>query len=337
MKPEKKKRILWLLILGFGMSFWIFPVISCALPDPIQPVPAPTPLAFEPMMKKEVFAYGETIPVTAEIRNDGDVPVNLTGVPPEIVISVRKTGWNRGVVRTIPCGREALTLGPHSNQSWIVSWDQKDDRGAQVQPGVYYLTMNTSGINAYAEVVIQYLDGALTGTISPMQNVTSQGITTRLESVALHEDEGLVTVQVILPPTSINSGLPPGFSQITAEYRVDNGPMINFRDVSGKILENGAYEITWQTAPIPCSAGVLNIRATKFDPFQGDWNFTVSLDSFSQCTSGNGTTLSREKVTGNPVHLSTSPTPKSAPLPVIIPVIIWGFAALLEVFIRKML
>lgn len=318
------------------MIFCIFPVISCALPDPISPVPAPTPLAFEPIMKKEVFAYGEIIPVTAEIRNTGAIPINLTGTPPEIVISARKTGWNRGTIRTIPGGSESPTLGPHANQRWIVSWDQKDDLGMQVQPGVYYLTMNASGMNAYAEVVILSPDGALTGTISPKQNVTSQGITTRLESVVLHENEGRVTAQVILPSTSIHSGSLPGFSQITAEYRVDNGSNMNFRDVSGKILENGVYEITWQTAPIPCSAGVLNVRATKFDPFQGDWNFTVPLDSLSQCTSGNGTTLSREIVIGNPTHLSTSPTPKSAPLPVIIPVLAWGFAAFLGGF-REML
>jgi hypothetical protein len=319
------------------MIFLLFPAISLALPDQIQPIPAPTSLAFEQMITKEVFAYGEIIPITTDIRNDGIVPVNLSGVPPEIVVSVRKTGWNRGVIRTIPGGMETLTLGPHSNQRWIVSWDQKDDWRMQVQPGVYYLTMNASGMNAYAEIIIQYPDGALTGTISPMQNVTSQGITTRLESVALHENEGLITVQVIPPSTFITLGSSPGFSQITAEYRVDNGPPLNFRDVTGKFPENGAYEITWQTAPIPCSANVMNIRATKFDPYRGDWNFSVNLDSLSQCTSGNGTVFPREKVVRNPGFLPISPTPKSASLPVIIAVGILAFTAVLAAVVRKKL
>jgi hypothetical protein len=332
MKTEKKQRIFRLWIIGLGGFFLIFSMNSCAFPDQVPPGPAPTFLAFEPIISNNVFAYGESSLITTEIRNDGDIPATITGVPPEVVISIRKNGWNRGVVRTIHGGKESLTLGPHSNKRWVIPWDQKDERGTQVQAGVYYLTMNGSGINAYAEIIILKPDGALTGTLSPMQDVTSDGITTRLESVVLHNDEGRVSVLVFPSADSPASATSHGFSQITAEYRVDNGTMMNFRDAFGKSAENGAYEITWQTAPIPCNAKVLNVRATKFDPYQGDWNYSINLDTLSECTTANGTVLSRPDSGFG--HDSTSQTPRSSPLPVILPCITLVFVAIIAIFER---
>jgi hypothetical protein len=191
--------------------------------------------------------------------------------------------------------------------------------------------MNASGVNTYAEVVIQYPDGALTGTISPMQNVTSRGITTRLESIALHENEGLITISVIPSSDPRISGAP-GFSQITAEYNVDDGSPVNFRDLSGKYKENGEYEITWRTAPISCTAKVLDIRATKFDPHEGDWNFSINLDSFSGCTFGNGTVFPRVNTWGKP-GISSAQTP--APLLVAIMLIGLTFAVIIFVVRKK--
>jgi|SRR5208337_65781 len=334
MKPERTRKIFYFLFFGFFISLWIFPAGSLAYPDQIQPIPAPTPLVFEQTLTKNVFEYGEIVPVSSIIQNDGNVPISLTGIPPEIIVSLRNTGWDRGIVRTIPPGKETMTLGSHARQNWIVSWDQKDDRGMQVQPGVYYLTMNASGVNSYAEVIIQYPEGALTSAISPMQNVTSGGVMARLESIALDDNEGLITLGVFPPSDSHVSGSS-GFSQITAEYQVDNRSPVNFRDVSGKYTENGEYEITWQTAPISCSARVLNIRATKFDPYEGDWNFSINLDSFSRCTSGNGTVFSRTN-TGSKTRVSSASSAQtSAPLPVAIMAIGLAFAVIIFVVRKK--
>jgi hypothetical protein len=329
MKPERSQKIFYFLIFGFFIFLSLLPVSSLADPDQILPIPAPTSLAFEPNLMKNVFEYGENIPIPSGIRNDGELPANLSGVPPEIVVSIRNTGWDRGIVRTIPAGKESLTLGPHARQSWIVSWDQKDNRGIQVQPGVYYLTMNASGVNTYAEVVIQYPEGALTGTISPMQNITSRGITTRLESIALQENEGQITIRVI-PPSDPRISGSPGFSQITSEYNVDDGSPVNFRDLSGKYTENGEYEITWRTAPISCNAKVMGIRATKFDPYEGDWNFSINLDSFSLCTSGNGTAFPRVNTWGKPGISSAQ-----SPLPIVTAILLIGLICAVIIFISK--
>ena len=329
MKPEKVRRILHSLIFGFLIMFWIFPTSSLAYPDQIQPIPAPTSIVFEQNLTKNVFEYSEIIPVSTTLQNDGNVPINLTGIPPEIIVSLRNTGGDRGIVRTIPPGKETMTLGSHARQNWIVSWDQKDDRGMQVQPGVYYLTMNASGVNSYADVVIQYPEGALTGAISPMQTITSSGVMAQLESITLYNNEGLITLMLFPPSYSSHVPESSGFSQITAEYQIDNGSPVNFRDVSGKYTENGEYEITWQTAPISCSARVLNIHATKFDPYEGDWNFSINLDSFSRCTSGNGTIFSRTNAGGKTRVSSASSAQTSAPLPVAIIVTGLAFAAII--------
>jgi len=279
-----------LLIWGICICLLCFPIISDALPDNTRPVVAPTPLALSPSMTKEVFSYGEITPVILEIRNNGDVPANISGIPPEVVVNLKKTGWNRSTVRTIPAGRENRVIGPGSSCTMMVPWDQKDDRGVQVEPGVYYLAMNASGMNAYDEIVILPPEGVLVGSILPRDTVTSNGIMVQLESVILRENEGLITVRLTNSKESSPQLQAPGLSQVTAQYRIDNRPAAGFRDIFEKDRETGGYEITWKTAPVPCSAKDLNLLVTKFDPYEGVWNFSVNLGVVSKCMSANGTT-----------------------------------------------
>lgn len=277
------------MILGIGICLLSFPVISDALSDVTNPAPAPTPLAFDTIMTKKVFAYGATVPVTLEIQNAGDIPANLTRFPPDIIVSTRKTGWDRGTVRTIPAGWDTKIIGPGSTDVITVLWDQKDDRGIQVGPGVYYLVANASGMNAYEEIVILAPEGVLIGSLSPGDRVTSNGIAARLESVVLREDEGLVTVR-ISPSTDLTGSFPaPGLSQVIAHYQIDDGPVTAFRDISEKDLDKGAYAIVWKTAPVSCNAKELNLQVTKFDPREGFWNFSINLTPLSHCLLANGT------------------------------------------------
>lgn len=55
-------------ILGLWIGLLIVPGISLAIPDQIPPVPAPTSIAFDPVMTNTTFGYGEIIPITTEIQ-----------------------------------------------------------------------------------------------------------------------------------------------------------------------------------------------------------------------------------------------------------------------------
>lgn len=279
-----------LVICGLCIALLGFTVPADAFPDQVQPVPAPTQYSFEPVPAKGVFAYGEIVPVEVVVRNAGEAELNLSGIPPEVTVNLRKSGWNRGTVRTIPAGVDSLILTPGSARTLTIPWDQKDDAGHQVDPGVYYLTIRASGLTADGEVVILPPEGVLVGSVSPRDTVTSTGITARIESIILRDNEGLITIG-ISPSESSSSRLPaPDLSQVTAEYRIDDRPAMNFRDISEHDPGTGGYEITWKTAPVSCAAHELNVRITSIDPYEGLWNYSIDLDPVSRCVGANGTT-----------------------------------------------
>jgi len=274
-----------------------------------SPFPAPTPLAMDMAPEQPVYAYGEPVKINITLANAISDTFTFPDFPPDIKISTRKEGWNRGIVRTIRHGDEMRFLQPNNTTSTILIWDQKNDQQAQVNPGVYYLsaqagvvqnvtpdstTITSSFISANSEVIVQYPKGALAGTLYPNVSRTDGDITAKLDSLVLNERGGFVNMTVIAPAPGKGSPAAPGFSQVTAEYWIDNSTTQDFRMHSSLYSGNGVSYVTWHTAPIPCDAREIHIAATKFDPYRGHWNFTVDCSDISYCAVENDTLFSRE-------------------------------------------
>lgn len=297
-----------------------------------SPFPAPTPLAMDMAPEQSVYAYGEPVKIHITLANAISDTFTFPDFPPSIEISTRPEGWNRGVVRTIPHGDEKRILRSNNTASTILIWDQKNDQHAPVNPGVYYLTAQTgvvqditpdstsivsSYISANSEVIVQYPQGALAGSLYPNKTITDGEVTATLDSLQLTGSGATVTMTVHAPKPTENSIAAPGFAQVTAEYAIDNGTALNFLDYLSLYTGNGTSQITWRLAPVPCDARNLHIAVTKFDPYRGRWNFTVDCANISQCTVDNTTLFSRqlmpdthvvkETVTTHPAPLSEIP------------------------------
>lgn len=295
-----------------------------------SPFPAPTPLMMGMKPEQPVYSYGEPVKINITFANAISDTFTFPDFPPEIEISIRPEGWNRGIVRTIPHGDEKRILWPNNTISMILIWDQKNDQHAPVNPGVYYLSAQTglvqditpnsttivsSFISANSEVVVQYPQGALAGSMYPNTTVTDGEVTATLDSLVFNERGGLVNMTVIAPAPRKDSPAAPGFSQVTAEYRIDTGVAQDFRTYSALYSGNGTSHVIWQLAPVPCNAQEIRIAVTKFDPYRGHWNFTADCSDIPACAVDNPTPVSRKALPATQ-SAAVPGTTRTAPVPV---------------------
>ncbi|MGD0079080.1 MAG: hypothetical protein ABSB80_00350 [Methanoregula sp.] len=302
-----------------------------------SPFPAPTPLAMDMSPEKPVYAYGDPVKVTITLSNNIADLFTFPGFPPAIEVSTRPDGWNKGIVRNLSHGEETRILKPHSTTGTILTWDQCNDYQVQVDPGVYYLTAQAKFIqnltrdstitfgpdpgfmNARSEVIIQYPQGALAGSLYPDTTVTDNEVTATLESLALDERGGFANLTVTAPAPRKGSDSPPGFSQVTTEYRVDDGTARDFRDTLSSWYGNGVNKVILHLAPVPCDAQKIQIAVTKFDPYRGHWNFTVDTSAIRTCAVDNETLFSREMMLDSSAAKKPAAT-RPSPLSLIFPI-----------------
>lgn len=315
-----------LIAAGIALCFCIVAIVPATMPEENEPGFAPTPVASDLAMIKKVYALGEVIPVTLTILNHDENPLDVSGIPPEVTISIRKSGWDKGIVRVIPGGHDHSVIEPRAGKSWTVIWDQKDELGMIVKPGVYYLTLNASGHYSYGEVIILPPEGVQTGTLSLDKQSTGYGITTQFQSLVLDKEGSHISALIIPAPISGSRNPAPGFSQVSAEYRIDDSQAMNFRDFFIRSQGNDTYEITWQMSPVPCNAEKLYVYITKFDPYQGNWNASINLDSITTCILADGSLHSRSNFSSSHTQMQT-PVNQS-PIPQMVPFIALVFCVL---------
>ena len=319
-----------------------------------SPFPAPTPLMMDMAPEQPVYAYGAPVKVNISLSNAIADSFTLSDFPPVLEISTRPDGWNRGIVRTLMHGEETQILLPHRTTSTIILWDQKNDQQLQVNPGVYYLTAqarftqsispdstnilepNPGLIDARSKVIVQFPQGALAGSLYPHTTVTDGEVTATLDSLHLAGSSGTVTMTVHAPEPSEGSLAAPGFSQVTAEYSIDNGTAQDFSDYSSLYTGNGTSQVTWWLAPVPCDAQKVHIVVTTFDPYRGHWNFTVDSADISQCTVDNTTRFSRELMPDTCYPVKEPATAYPTPLSLTFTLAAFGIAGAVFVIQKKL-
>lgn len=121
----------WFLLIGF---FLIVPAVSFDDPSSL-------PLILRLEVPAEVRP-GKTVPLMLRVRNDGDLSVSflLSGYPAHDFVIVQADGrevwrWLHGqTVRPILVQK---LLHPGEGWEIVAEWDQRDNLGIAVPPGVY--------------------------------------------------------------------------------------------------------------------------------------------------------------------------------------------------------
>lgn len=265
---------------------------STPTPTPLpHPTPTPVPgitatpwvLPFTVTTDKTHYLPGETVEIRMSLENNRGETIRIPSFPPEILITHSITGEK---VRTFPPGQE-VQLKPGEVVSYTLKWDQRDKNGRKVSPGRYYVNVGVVGVGdryltgfggTHAEIVIDYPQGALNGTLELNASKTSNGITVVLEKIEFSPSDVKFYLQTDIPlhsgePVPIPTPLPTPpdvLMSYSASLRVDGEE----RPVSDWAFRpDDRWTIIFIADPIPSDAEMLSFAVRN----AGTWEFNVSL------------------------------------------------------------
>jgi len=154
-----------------------------------------------------VFDYGSEINYRFTLTNVTGETITITPFPPRITII---GGGVLRPVRIIPEGDQSREIAPSGSVEHELTWDQRDDNGALVEPGWYNVLPGSSTVNtgdeslvfnypALPPLLIQYPQGAMVRTIELALTDTIGGLTVILERIEL-QDRGITLHRTMYHP-----------------------------------------------------------------------------------------------------------------------------------------
>jgi len=271
--------------------------------------PSPPPVEASATPSQAVYLPGEAVTIEFSFENVSAEPAMLWPFSPEMEIT-RPRGSE--VLRSFEAGPEQITLGPGETTTYTFVWDQKDASGQPVGPGYYwingyYYVASEGGYDqswdyydgfesrhgqcsSWAEVVIQYPQGAMEKSVQVNQSQTASDLTITITRVELSatgvEVYGFTTPPNFDPSQGTPFPPPPQMMIAGAEHSVDGGPEKWTGYGGSQPLEDG-LELSWlHLDPIPSDAEVLVFTITevelRFAPggtseWSGPWEFEIPL------------------------------------------------------------
>ncbi|MBN1189588.1 MAG: hypothetical protein JXA46_07545 [Dehalococcoidales bacterium] len=282
-----------------------YPVVTPAIVTAPETAPAatavPAPTAVPPAVyiwlqpsaatDKASYLPGEQVVIEVDLKNNTDRTVILEDFPPSLSLMDTATGQP---VYTVNAGKIARSIGPGQSVSYVITWDQKDDKGRSAAPGSYYLEMEEvyhQGISVplslagpvYFEILPS--SSGAGGNVIPEgsdPSLTVNGITVTLELIEITSGGTAVTAFISPPPgytlQEDSSGL---FASedysLQARYSIDG----NWFEQTGPSFVEYYAEGMRHTWAIPSTAAaeaeeiVLVIDAVA--EWAGPWEFRVVL------------------------------------------------------------
>jgi hypothetical protein len=339
MLMKNKSRIISILItLVFFLNICIIGVGSAG-PGPsvvlsLGPSHPPASLTSD----VSVYSSGEPVMLNISLKNEGPGPVTILGVPPRMGIN----HMGGADIRTYQRTNSARVLRDGELYETVLIWDQKDEQGRQVDPGVYtigvyslYSPGDNGGIwdlsgaiqrTGTTKVLIESSGGFLQKNLSMVQTQLDNGVTATLVSVNCSAMKGTVSFNVEIPEKKIDvtprpAGLIPCdvSAYPVASYRIDNGSARNFLDMNYicDTSPSQVHKVTMIFEPLPADAKTLEINVSKFGNHEGTWNYRIDFTTPASDQTGRDST-------------------KPSPLPVAIPVVILVFAIIYTGYLKKM-
>jgi hypothetical protein len=170
-------------------------------------------------------------------------------------------------------------------------WDQKDNKGSQVQPGWYeigyeyrIIEENTAEIYTVvptARFQIVSPDSAMYKDLEVNRSVSVKDIKATLERIEMNPVQVKVYVFTTPPgytlpqPGSLEE--PSAFVQNSkAEYSIDGGMVKEAVHAGAEFNKDGAT-IIWHIDPIPVNAKELTFTVTRLGDREGVWQFKIKL------------------------------------------------------------
>lgn len=222
------------------------------------------------------------------------------GVPPMVVIREKSGSDIRKYLRN----ESARVLLPGESWDSEFIWDQENENGEQVNPGMYsidvfflYSPDNDKGVwdlsnirqNSWSiQILVEEPQGYLEKKIAPDVTKQNSGVTATLVSLDFNRMKGTAVFNVEIPEKSIDAtprpeGLVPCdvSAYPTGKYRVDNKEWRNFIDIhwTCDTSPRQVHEIVVVTEPLPADAELMEIEMTGFGNHEGKWNYKIYLKS----------------------------------------------------------
>jgi hypothetical protein len=250
-----------------------------------------------------VYSYGEPVVVNITMLNEGPGPVTILGVPPKM--GVNHIGgadfrtWQRSASARVLREGESITT--------ILSWNQRDDRGKQVDAGIYtigvyylYAPGDTGGAwdmsgarlrTGTATILVVSPEGSLQKHMIMHLGEQDNGVTATLVSLDCNAMKGTASFDVEIPEkdyevTPRPAGLLPCnvSAYPAATYRIDQG---NSREFVGMdfICDTSSaqiHRVHLYFEPLPADAKQMDIHVTEFGNHEGSWDFPIDLIAQSQ-------------------------------------------------------
>ena len=347
-----QKNLATLIVLAAG--FMVIPA-CLALPGPSVSLALIPSTPYDNQMTGSAgYSSLEPVNLNITLRNNGPGPVTILGVPPRMGVN-HIEGRD---IRTWQRNTSVLVLREGETVTTFLSWDQRDDKGVPVPPGVYtvgayYLyrggdspeAQDLSGaepLTGTARILIAPPGGILMRNISLHISRQDNGVNATLVSLESGSGKGIASFDVEIPEkvrdiTPRPEGVVPCdvSAYPAAEYRIGQGPFQKFLDMDFVCASTPRqiHRTHLYFEPLPADAKMMDIHVTKFGNHHGSWDYPVDLTANSSVTPGprsidTGTTgnQSQDSVIIREIPKSL-PTQKSASMPGLIPVISTGLGA----------
>lgn len=260
-------------------------------------------------LQPPLYNFSEPVEVNVTLTNRGSGPVTIIGYPPRSGISYR----SQQDFRTFNRSGETLVLTPDQSTAFTVRWDQKDETGHQVEPGLYmiavYFLLADNGTGSYdlshiepysrsLEVMILPKTGAYQGDIIVKKSITGNNITATLESIQLSNTSGKANITIQVPEKIPYMVHHQGWIRCYADdylpearYSLDHTVSREFTTTSMACdprLDPGVIHMTYLFEPVPADAKTLEINLTSTGTVPWSCTYQVNL---STRPDGEGTLL----------------------------------------------
>ena len=245
---------------------------------------------------------GENVSIDVIFENRGVAPVVIDNFPPAFLMKDRADiSIPTRIKRTYLRGDDTSTIQPGDRIVHTIDWDQRDNPGFLVGPGIYLLEITdvmhydgeTESVyhgsigREITEITVRPAGGSLERSIVANQAVTNETITITLEIINAKTDyvellfsahaHGPDYVSVMDDGRKWTHVLSPEYEPLRGFYRIDDGRMRYLWKVESTGGQDYQYGYRCIIEPLPRDVRSITVTIDGFGPVTGLWDYPIPL------------------------------------------------------------